>query len=71
MLVMHHGLRREPDLMSEHPQPPPELDIFVVGERRLVPSAAAFEDIAAKQHRRAASEQQWTFFETTSSTGRS
>ena len=63
MLVMHHGLRREPDLVAEHPQPPPELDVLVIGKRRLVPTAAGFEDIAAKQHRGAASEQQRTLFE--------
>ena len=58
MLVMDDRVGSEPDLVAEQPQPPAELDIFVVGERPLVPGAGVEKHVARHQHRRAARKQQ-------------
>src|SRR5919201_468228 len=57
-MVVNHGTCAEADLVSEHPQPPAEVDVLVKSEEVIVEAADGVVNGAIHDHRAAAREQQ-------------
>src|ERR1700757_4989452 len=63
MLVVDEGARRKPHVVTQEVQSPAELDVFVIGERTLVPPAHIDEHGAFDEHRTTAGKQKRFFLQ--------